>query len=197
MSLALPAQVRAALAEGDRWGMEQHGDEISACACFMLGVHRATPIEVVLEIGVRRGGTAAVWHTLFQPRLVVGVDLVDPFNQTRRDELQGAYAAYIGVLGDSHDATTQGTVAHVYDFLFIDGDHSEAGCRQDYEMYAPLVRPGGWIAFHDIVRTPHMVTANCEVWRVWESLVGEKYEFVIPDGAGQWGGLGLLKVGAR
>jgi cephalosporin hydroxylase len=37
------------------------------------------------------------------------------------------------------------------DFLFIDGDHSLAGVTADYRTYAPLVAPGGVIAFHDIV----------------------------------------------
>jgi len=36
------------------------------------------------------------------------------------------------------------------DFLFIDGDHTYQGVRTDYEMYSPLVRKGGIIAFHDI-----------------------------------------------
>ena len=36
------------------------------------------------------------------------------------------------------------------DFLFIDGDHSYDGVKADFEMYAPMVRPGGLIAFHDI-----------------------------------------------
>ena len=36
------------------------------------------------------------------------------------------------------------------DFLFIDGDHTYHGVKKDYEMYGPLVRKGGIIAFHDI-----------------------------------------------
>ena len=35
------------------------------------------------------------------------------------------------------------------DFLFIDGDHSIAGCDHDYLNYSPLVSIGGFIAFHD------------------------------------------------
>jgi len=35
------------------------------------------------------------------------------------------------------------------DLLFIDGDHSINGCSQDFELYAPKVKPGGLIAFHD------------------------------------------------
>jgi len=36
------------------------------------------------------------------------------------------------------------------DFLFIDGDHTYTGVKMDYEMYSPLVRQGGIVAFHDI-----------------------------------------------
>jgi len=35
------------------------------------------------------------------------------------------------------------------DLLFIDADHSEAAVREDFELYAPLVRPGGLILMHD------------------------------------------------
>jgi predicted O-methyltransferase YrrM len=36
------------------------------------------------------------------------------------------------------------------DFFFIDGDHTYEGVKADFEMYSPLVRSGGLIAFHDI-----------------------------------------------
>ena len=35
------------------------------------------------------------------------------------------------------------------DFLFIDGDHSIKGCDYDFTHYSPLVKKGGFIAFHD------------------------------------------------
>lgn len=35
------------------------------------------------------------------------------------------------------------------DFLYIDADHSEAGCGADLRAWAPLVRPGGVIAGDD------------------------------------------------
>ena len=35
------------------------------------------------------------------------------------------------------------------DFLFIDGDHSVAGCDFDFQTYAPELKPGGYVAFHD------------------------------------------------
>jgi predicted O-methyltransferase YrrM len=35
------------------------------------------------------------------------------------------------------------------DFLFIDGDHTEAACRLDFEDWERFVQPGGVILFHD------------------------------------------------
>lgn len=40
--------------------------------------------------------------------------------------------------------------ASLFDFLFIDGDHSYAGALADLKTYYSLVRPCGLIAFHDI-----------------------------------------------
>lgn len=35
------------------------------------------------------------------------------------------------------------------DLVFIDGDHSPEGCREDWDVWHPHVRPGGAVAFHD------------------------------------------------
>lgn len=37
------------------------------------------------------------------------------------------------------------------DFVFIDGDHSEVGVRNDFRLVAPSVKLGGLIAFHDLI----------------------------------------------
>jgi len=35
------------------------------------------------------------------------------------------------------------------DVVFIDGDHSHEGCREDWEIWHRHVTPGGAVAFHD------------------------------------------------
>ena len=60
------------------------------------------------------------------------------------------------IRADSHDPSTVEAVGRrlpeaKIDFLFIDGDHSYGGVRRDFELYSPLVRKGGVVAFHDIV----------------------------------------------
>ena len=51
------------------------------------------------------------------------------------------------------------------DFLFIDADHTYAGVQRDFQMYSPLVRSGGIVAFHDIVT--HKRGTECQVEKFW------------------------------
>lgn len=56
-----------------------------------------------------------------------------------------------------------------YDLLIIDADHSAEGTARDHANYAPLVRSGGLIAFHDALRRPGFEDA-VRVWRYLEEL---------------------------
>jgi predicted O-methyltransferase YrrM len=62
------------------------------------------------------------------------------------------------------------------DFVFIDGDHSIAACRYDYETYGPAVKQGGWLAFHDY-------RPNQELGAAW--VVDQ---LVKPSGEWEWQG---------
>ncbi|MGD8307393.1 MAG: class I SAM-dependent methyltransferase, partial [Ignavibacteria bacterium] len=39
---------------------------------------------------------------------------------------------------------------HSLDFVFIDGDHSYEGCKNDIKLWISKVKPGGFISGHDI-----------------------------------------------
>ena len=47
----------------------------------------------------------------------------------------------------SHDVAVSWTAE--VDLVFIDGDHSEAGCETDWLDWSPLVAAGGQVVFHD------------------------------------------------
>jgi predicted O-methyltransferase YrrM len=88
------------------------------------------------------------------------------------------------------------------DALFIDGDHSFEGASTDYRMYAPLVRAGGMVAFHDIVsdsktRTGRVTSAYAgDVPRLWASLKETRPDAIeLVDDSGQDGyGIGVLRA---
>jgi predicted O-methyltransferase YrrM len=98
---------------------------------------------------------------------------------------------------DSHsESTLQRAVALLgdrpVDFLFIDGDHSHSGVWQDFNMYSPLVAPGGLIAFHDV--SPNSAEWTEGVARFWRefSAKHETEERVVNEEPGF--GIGLYRV---
>jgi predicted O-methyltransferase YrrM len=77
------------------------------------------------------------------------------------------------------------------DLLFIDGDHTYAGVKQDFEMFSPFVREGGVIGFHDIV--PHPAETGCEVNRFWNEIKGSyRHKEIVFDPKQGWAGIGVL-----
>jgi hypothetical protein len=125
----------------------------------------ATGARRVVELGVYEGSSALV----FCRALGRGAELhlVDPFieavgpgqlrpgwhaNQRATRLALGRAACHDGPRLCWHVARSQdvgrqwsGTV----DLVFVDGDHSPQGCREDWEAWRPHVRPGGAVAFHD------------------------------------------------
>lgn len=60
----------------------------------------------------------------------------------------------IRLLGDSSLIGNRWPRGYFIDFLFIDGDHSEAGVRRDINAWVKHVRSTGIIAFHDYIPEP-------------------------------------------
>ena len=138
--------------------------------------------RTVLEIGTARGGTLFLWtRAAAEDATIVSIDLPGGL-------FGGGYPLLKSILyrsfrnnkqfivllrRDSHDRETLERVKSIFsrksiDFLFIDGDHRYEGVKKDYEMYSPLVRPGGIIAFHDIVPGPIELVGG--VPRFWSEL---------------------------
>lgn len=150
--------------------------------------------DVIVEIGVHAGGTLHAWAQF--AATVIGIDDTpggpEPIYCISGQPRNEHGAAMI--IGDSHnvatvEALTERLGGQLIDCLFIDGDHSLAGVRQDFEMYRPLVRPGGLIGFHDIAT--HDVP-NCDVPQFWNEIKDEAaVEIIDPEGA-TWGGIGVL-----
>jgi predicted O-methyltransferase YrrM len=182
-------------------GALQKPSELAA----LIGLLRPIPLETVVEIGTARGGVFyALCQVAREEALVVSIDLPggqfgggytledqQRFVQFGRGHQQLAF-----LRNDSHLAITKQSLKRLLngreiDFLFIDGDHTYKGVKKDYEMYSPLVRRGGLIAFHDICFHPTYPT--CEVERFWKEIkVGKHAEQCIDLKDAAWGGIGVI-----
>jgi len=152
----------------------QHSEELREM------VERVATIdpENIMEIGSDLGGTLYVFSRCF-PSLFRAISLDVSYPGRRAEFFRSFHDGVVTIEADSHDPQTVHQVEEALDgepldFLFIDGDHSYEGVKQDYEKYAPLVREGGIIAFHDIVEKPEDAWYNDDVHKFWTELRSEE-----------------------
>ena len=154
----------------------------------------------ILEIGTARAGSLFIWSQLASNK-VVSCDLLDPSVRRPLYEAFPPPASCCKVThlsGDSHSAEFRKKVeeqlaGEPVDFLFIDGDHTEKGVEQDYNDYKHLVRPGGLIAFHDVIEKQALPTN--QVYYFWKRLKPTvNAEEFIDDPAQTGFGIGIVRV---
>ena len=165
-----------------------------------------TKPRVVVEIGTASGGTLFCWNALADPEAaIISLDLPNGIHGGGYPRWKRAlYQTFAGprqklhlLRGDSHSPAMlqrlQALLPGRVDFLFIDGDHTYAGVKQDYETYAPLVKPGGLIVFHDICLHPPEL--DCHVDELWNEVKqGREYREIIEDPKQGICGIGVLKA---
>lgn len=161
--------------------------------------------RVVLEVGTAAGGTLWLWCQLAKPSaLIISVDLPGgdfgggyPEENIPYLRKYAMYKQKIELLRcDSHNPETLEKVKEILgekevDLLFIDGDHTYEGVKQDWEMYSPLLSRNGIGVFHDIV--PHKEIPECQVDKFWKEVRREYTFSEIHDSVGgDWAGIGVI-----
>lgn len=157
---------------GKHW---RHADSTTVLTAASMAVRPKT----YLEIGVRRGRSAAVVGATAPECAIYGFDLWledyagldNPGPEFVRGELRAA--GHTGpvtlVSGDSHRTVPVFLKEHpdlFFDLITVDGDHSLIGAARDLASVLPRLKVGGIIVFDDIASAPWLA-------RVWRWLVKE------------------------
>lgn len=125
----------------------------------MPSVHRQTFVDLVRTHGWTCGAELGVDKAILTGMLLrqcpalerlTAVDVFPDLHRSRRafemaDEFRGR-------LDITHATTRQAATFYAdgsFDFVFIDADHSYDAVREDISLWAPKVRPGGWLGGHD------------------------------------------------
>lgn len=162
----------ADVAQRHKWRMDYHScqsvQDYYSCAKAIFGLTQiqseitefirlaanADP-HIICEIGVEKGGTNfLLGQALPAVKCIIGIDLfVKRRMRLRYFARPDQDLQYIN--GSSYAPETVRRVRRILgprklDILFIDGDHSYDGVKQDFNSYRGFVREGGLIAFHDI-----------------------------------------------
>lgn len=117
---------------------------------YLEVLQRLPSRNLSLEIGFHRGGTHFVWSRIFGE--VISVDI--NYWACCKGKVEFPSSSSKIVCGDSRHAVTVQTVSGILDgrkvdHLFIDGDHEYTAVLSDFLGYAPFVREGGIVGFHD------------------------------------------------
>jgi len=167
-------------------------------------------VNNILEIGTCGGGSLFCFCRLASPdALIISVDLPGGFfgggSPSWKQQLFKKFVVpgqKIHLLRmNSHDQNTYQHVVKLLngkklDFLFIDGDHTFEGVKQDFEMYSPLVRMGGYIGFHDTLNDSPAEAKEfgykIGVGKYWRS-IRDQYRHLDFEQSGRIG-IGLLEM---
>jgi predicted O-methyltransferase YrrM len=126
---------------------------------------------VIVEAGSYKGrSTVAMGYACRGTnRHIYSVDLWNPYpieDWRHNIEKNGLIEYVTPFQGSSHEILSQWnqlTGAKLIDFIFIDASHEYADVLLDFELSFPLVKSGGWIAFHDVGDSD--VSGLGRVWR--------------------------------
>lgn len=173
----------------------------------LLEVVREMRPRRILEIGTANGGTLFLFcRVAAEDATIISVDLPGGrFGGGYAKWRVGLFEAFASegqrlelIRDNSHDSRVRLRVESLLggeclDFLFIDGDHTYEGVKSDFQMYSPLVKKGGLIAFHDINENLRSSSGG-EVPRYWGTIKQkhDAQEFVAMPACGF--GIGVLRV---
>jgi predicted O-methyltransferase YrrM len=135
---------------------------LGGSAWALYGLVRALRPRVCVEIGSAHGRSACFIGAALRDNGFGKLYAIDPHSRTawNDDGATDTYAAlrrnlrrvgvrrYVEIVRATSEAAAR-QWSRPIDLLFIDGDHSYAGVRRDWEAFAPFVQPFGVTIFHD------------------------------------------------
>jgi predicted O-methyltransferase YrrM len=163
---------------GDRW---QYAD----INTVLLGLGRVLQPTSYLEIGVRRGRSAAMLASQSPACHIVGCDMFIPDyagmdnpgpDFVRRELARIGFTGDLEFLvGDSHVTLPDYFRGHpnaFFDLITVDGDHSEKGAIDDLCTVMPRLKIGGVLIFDDLANHGHP-----ELRRVWADTFASRDDY--------------------
>lgn len=116
-------------------------------------LYRTTKPQRVLEIGAWDGGTLREWLTNASPARVVTVDLFHRNPDSYAGWKRPATELHV-ITGSSLDDDTQQLIRSFgpFDWLFVDGDHTEPAVRSDVALARSVAADDAILVLHDIER---------------------------------------------
>lgn len=177
--------------------IQQHESEFRE---FIGRVEKELKPRRTVELGTWRGTTAALLSHVTSD-IVVSLDIQDYGGKDEALAISGRTRPTYKLSSAREQETVDATMRLLggeIDLLFIDDGHRIEEVTEEHKLWAPMVRIGGWIVFHDINPDANKDASGnhpdiCQAHAYWKRLIGPKEEIVFhgnPPGPG----IGILKV---
>lgn len=161
----------------DRW---QLGSPSEYLEWIYRMVTREGPPKSILEIGLGPGAST-VATLLATEQDLIAVNTVDinppPTTIQRVEELVHPAKRWNLIYGDSSEFMDSTPMK--FDYIYIDGDHSEEGVFRDAVAAYRILSPGGVIVFDDAGAIEFTIGVNAGIKRAFENIKDLVEEF--PD----------------
>lgn len=168
--------------------------------------------KYALEIGSNYGGTSFGLCHIYEN--VISLDIK---HHPNFDKIRESFPSYNYIISDSTSNDTVNLIKSLdikFDLIFIDGDHSYEGVKNDYEKYKQFLSDDGYLAFHDIIQSKETEEYNIFVSKFWNELAEtytKRFEFIAKERDNSfnrdnefhrilkdqrydvWGGIGLIR----
>jgi predicted O-methyltransferase YrrM len=171
------------------------------------------PVDIIIEIGSYDGGSTVSLSHITKELITIDMAVTprfDEFGYPEGSQVKGsAYirqkCKFLMTQPNSHNVTTLEEVKQILngrkvDVLFIDGDNTQQGVKQDFNLYSEFVKEGGLIGVHNILKSEFHTQHGCFIHDFWDE-IKSKFDgveiiddFAIEKTNDEWGGIGIIKV---
>jgi predicted O-methyltransferase YrrM len=141
-SAGIPTDITTALTVGEATTLRELAD---GKAVLELGAHYG--FSTIVLARVTKELHSVDWHK-GDPHAGLGDSLLTYRENLRRYGVEDKVVTHVGRFGDVLPAFRE----HYFDGCFVDGEHDFDSVVADGRLAWALVRPGGWVAFHDYGR---------------------------------------------
>jgi predicted O-methyltransferase YrrM len=192
-----------------KFNIEQKPEEFKL---FLDHLSNTKKRKYALEIGSNFGGTSVALCHLYEKVIAIDIKHHENF-----DTIKEKYPNFNYIIGDSTSNDTVEAIKNLgveFDLIFIDGDHSYNGVKNDYDKFKQFLADDGYLAFHDVVESDVTKEYDIFVYKFWDEIIesyNEYYTFFATEKDDKyskdnefhkllqnthyslWGGIGLIK----
>jgi GT2 family glycosyltransferase len=160
---------------------------------FAYDLMREFAPKVFVELGVKQGESYfAFCQSAAENKINVrcyGVDSwrgdiqtgeLDPKVQAEAEMYNCRYSSFSELKGMLFVEALKDFPEASVDLLHIDGTHTYADVKNDFESWLPKLSPKGIILFHDVILRDH----GFGVWKLWDEITREHDSFLFEFGCG-------------